>query len=90
MINTALEIFKSSMGNTLVMFREKYYGYGVDDDLMNRSLTLGGYDSAWNVYLITSYLLDLGQGHFNRTKFLGLYQDYGNIVLDGNLLVEEL
>ena len=51
-----------SMGNTLVMFSEKYYEYGVDNDLTNRS----GYDSAWNADLIASYLLDLAQDHLPR------------------------
>ena len=54
-----LEMLKFSTGNALVKFREKYYEYGVDDDPMNISLTIGGYSSAWNADLIASYLLDL-------------------------------
>ena len=45
-IEAALEMLKFSMGNILVTFRDRYYEYGVDDDPVNRSLTIGGYDSA--------------------------------------------
>ena len=89
-IEAALEMLKFSMGNTLVMFREKCYEYGVDDDPMNRSLTIGGYNSAWNADLIASYLLDLSQDHFTETKLFGLYRDDGNIVFDGTWSTEEI
>ena len=56
------------MGNTLVTFRRKYYEYGVDNDPMNRSLAIEGYDSASD--LIASYLLDLAQKHFTEKKSL--------------------
>ena len=65
-INAALEMLKFSMGNTLLTFCENYYEYGVDDNPMNRSLTIGGYNTAWNFYLIARYLLDLVQEHFLR------------------------
>ena len=45
-IDSAIEMLKFSMGNTLVTFCEKYYEYGVEDDLVMRALTTGGYDSA--------------------------------------------
>ena len=83
-------MLKFSMGNTLVTFRNKYYEYGVDDDPMNRSLTIGGYDSAWNADLIASYILNMAQDHFTETKFFGLYRDDGNIILDGTRSTEEI
>ena len=83
-------MLKFSMGNTLVMFRNKYYEYGVDDDPMNKSLTIGDYDSTWNADLIARYLLDLAQDHFTETKFSGLYRDDGNIIFDGTCLTEEI
>ena len=89
-INAALEMLEFSMGNTLVVSREKYYEYGVVDDPMNRSLTIGGYNSACNADLIASYLLDLAQDHFTKARFFGLYRDDGNIVFDGNLSIEEI
>ena len=73
-INAAIEIPKFSMGITLVTFREKYYKYGVDDDLINRSLKIGGYYYAWNTYLIASSLLDLAHEQFNETQFFGLFR----------------
>ena len=55
-ITSALEMQQFSMKNTIVCFREKYYEYGVEDDPMERSLTIGGYDSAWLADLVGGYL----------------------------------
>ena len=54
-IDAALKMMKFSMGNALVTFREKYYEYGVEDDLVMRALTIGGYDSAWYADMVARY-----------------------------------
>ena len=51
-------MLKFSIGNTLVMFGEKDYEYDVYNNSMDRTLTIGGYNSAWNADLITGYLLN--------------------------------
>ena len=45
MVKSTLEMlhFGFSMGNTLLVFRDKYYKYGVAEDPMDRTLTIGSY-----------------------------------------------
>ena len=90
MINAALEMLEFNMGNSLVPFRKKYYEYGVDNDPINTSLTIIGYDSTWNADLVASYLLYLAQEHFTKTKFPGLYCDDDNIVFNGDFPIKEI
>jgi len=82
LIKAALEMQEFSMGNTLVMFRDKYYEYGVVDDPTKKTLTIGGYDSAWLADMVGSYIFDLAEDQFGLLKYLGLYRDDGNIVFD--------
>lgn len=89
-INAALEMQQFSMGNTLVMFRDKYYEYGTADDPFERSLTIGGYDSAWMADLVGGYIFDLAEDHFNMTKFFGLYRDDGNVAFEDVRSIDDL
>ena len=40
------------MGNTILTFLEKYYEYGAQDDIMEKGLTIRGYESAWLADLV--------------------------------------
>ena len=40
-IEADLKMLKFSMRNTLVIFRERYYGCGVEDDPVMRALAIG-------------------------------------------------
>ena len=40
---------------------------------MERSLTIGGYDSAWLADLVGGYLLEMAEDHFGMTRFFGMY-----------------
>ncbi len=90
MIESALAMMKFSMANTLVQFREKYYEYGVEEDPMERPLTIGGYDSAFYADLVGSYILELAKDKFRSTRFFGIYRDDGNLVFEGDKSTEEL
>ena len=71
MIESALEMLSFSKKNALLTFHRKYYEYGIEQDPMNRPLTIGGYDSVWDANLVTGYLLYLADDHFELTAFLG-------------------
>ena len=89
-IDAALEMQQFSMGTTIVMFRDKYYEYGVSNDPMEKGITICGYDSAWLTDMVAGYLLELAERHFEMTTFFGMYRDDGNVVFDGNRSAEEL
>ena len=62
----------------------------MEDDLVMRALTIGGYDSAWYADMVASYILDLAEDHFSMTKFFGIYRDDGKVVFEGNRTCDEL
>ena len=45
--------------------------------MLNRTLTIGGYDSAWLADLVASYIFELAADHFEETSFFGIYRDDG-------------
>ena len=46
-IKNCLEMIKFGMGNTLLTFVDKHYEHGGDEEVEERGLTIGGYESAW-------------------------------------------
>ena len=62
-IAAALEMQQFSMGNTIITFRNKSCEYGVNDNPMERGITIGGYYSAWLEYMVAGYLLELADDH---------------------------
>ena len=73
------------MGNTLLTFIDKYYEYGGEEDVEERGLTIGGYESAWLADLVTSYILENMKEHFRETHFKGIYRDDRIVIFEGNL-----
>jgi hypothetical protein len=55
-VKRCLDILKFSMGNTIVSFRKKYDKYGVDPNHDRRSLTIGGFESAFLADLEATYI----------------------------------
>ena len=90
MIEAALEMQQFSMKNTLVTFQDKYYEYGVEEDAMDRVLTMGGYDSAWLADLVAGYLMERVDDTLGGLRFLGMYRDDGNLVFHGVREPDEL
>ena len=64
--------------------------YGQCDDVLNRTLTIGGYDSAWLADLIASYIFELAADHFEETSFFGIYRDDGLQSHHGKRPAEEM
>lgn len=50
-------MIKFGMGNTLLTFVDEFCKYGGEVDVEERSLTIGGYKSAWLADLGQSYIL---------------------------------
>ncbi len=46
------------MGNTIILFLDKYYEYGVGPDPERQGLTIGGFKSAFLADLEASYIID--------------------------------
>ena len=46
------------MGNTLISYRDKHYEYDGDQEISNKCLTIGGYESAWLADLVAAFILE--------------------------------
>ena len=89
-IDTCLKMVKFGMGNTLLTFIDKYYGYGGEEDVEERRLTIGGYELAWLADLVASYILENMKEHFKETHFKGIYCDDRIVIFKGNLKASEV
>jgi hypothetical protein len=56
-IKVCLEMIAFGMGNTLLTFVDKYYEYDGERDIMDKGLTIGGYESAWLADLVAAFVL---------------------------------
>ncbi len=73
------------MGNTIVIFRDKYYEYGMDPNPDQQGLTNGGFKSAFLADLDATYIFDkLSNLMTEHVKFLGIYCDNEQIIFWGN------
>ena len=55
--HSCLEFIKFGMGHTLLMFGGAYYKCDGDNAIEEKGLTIGGYELAWLVDLVTANLL---------------------------------
>ena len=62
-----LNMIKFGMGNTLFTFVDKYYEYGGEDNVEEHGLMIGGYELAWLVDLVASYVLESASKQFEGT-----------------------
>ena len=69
------------MGHTLLKFRGDYFEYGEAENIDEKGLTIGGYESAWLADLVASYVLEKFSCHFRDARFFGIYRDDGFVVL---------
>ena len=84
-IQTCLEMVKFGMGNTLLTFIDKYYEYGGEEDVEEKRLTIGGYESLWLADLVALYILENMKEHFKEMQFKGIYHDDRFAIFKGNL-----
>jgi hypothetical protein len=65
------------MGNTLLMFVDKYYKYNGEQEIQDKWLTIGGCESAWLADLVTAFILENTAELFEETVYDGIYRDDG-------------
>ena len=77
-VEAGLDMLKFSMSNCLINFREKYFQYGKEKDLLKRVLTIGGYDSAWLADLVACYILEKTENMWSEQfTYFKIYRDDG-------------
>ena len=81
-IKLCLKLIGFGMSSTLLNFQDKYYEYG-DEGLETKGLAIGGYESAFLVDLVASYLLEVTNNQFKEVMWRGIYRDDGLLVFKG-------
>jgi hypothetical protein len=71
------------MGNTLLTFVDKYYEYDGERDIMDKGLTIGGYESAWLADLVAAFVLENTTELFDEAIYDGIYRDDGLVIMNG-------
>jgi hypothetical protein len=89
-IETCLKMIKFGMGNTLLMFVDKYYKYGGDLNVEDRGLTIGGYKSAWLADLCMAYIMDNSRDILDELVYDGIYRGNGIAVFKGSKTTSEV
>ena len=68
-------MIKFSIRNQLFGFLDKFYTYyGQTNNGEERTLTIGGYKSAWLADLVASFILDNCENYFNLCLYHGIYR----------------
>ena len=70
------------MSSTILTFEDKYYEYG-EKGIETKGLVILGYESAFLVDLVASYLLEKCNNQFKEVLWRGIYRDYGLLVFKG-------
>jgi hypothetical protein len=52
------------MGNTLLLFVNKYYEYKGKKEIQDKGLAIGGYELAWLANLVAAFVLENSQDCF--------------------------
>ena len=78
------------MGHTLLTFQGEYYEHGADDDVEEKGLMIGGYESAWLADLVAGFVLEKCQRHFRKAQYHRIYRDDGIVVFPGKRRLEEM
>jgi hypothetical protein len=76
-VEVCLEMVRFGMKSTLFTFQDQFYEYDGEENIDDRGLTIGGYESAWLADLVGAYILDHTQHLFEETIFEGFYEDDG-------------
>ena len=86
-INLCLELIRFGMSSTLICFDGEYYKYH-DGEKEDQGLAIGGYESAFLVDLVASYLFEKAKAHFHPTIYHCIYRDDGLVVFKGKKSVK--
>jgi hypothetical protein len=82
-IKVCLKMKAFGMGNTLLMFINKCYKYDGKQDIQDKGLMIGSYESAWLADLVTAFILENTAELFDETINDRIYRDDGLVILDG-------
>ena len=84
-------MIKFGMGHTLITFVDTYYEYGDSENILNRGLTIGGYELTWLDNLVAAYNLDNAKSLFTETTHdYGIYRDDGIVCFKGKSKNEDI
>ena len=86
-INLCIEFIQFWVSSILISFNRKYYEYH-SGKREEQGLAIGGYESAFLVNLVASYLFEEAKTLLNQTTYHGIYQDGGMVVLKGKKIVK--
>jgi hypothetical protein len=90
-VDKCLELIKFGMNTTLIQFCGVYYLYDGDKDVMDRGLTIGGYESAWLADMTMGFLLEtMDQSVLDEAKYFGIYRDDGISVFPGVWTLDDM
>ena len=77
-IEIGLEMLQFSIANCLIIFQEKYYHYGKQDNPWMCVLAIGGYYSAWLADLVACYILDMTESSWKPVfNYFKIYRNDG-------------
>eukprot|EP00957_Ditylum_brightwellii_P025218 1908679-Ditylum_brightwellii.AAC.1 len=79
-IELGMDMTQLGMKNTLVSYRDKYFNYkgaakGDDLTIEDVVLAIRGYESAFLVDLVASYLFEMTDKKFIEAQYKGIYRD---------------
>jgi hypothetical protein len=57
------------MGNTLLTFIDKYYEYDGEQEIKDKGLTIGSYESVWLADLVAAFILENSEDLFNDAVY---------------------
>ena len=81
-INLCIEFIQFWVSSILISFNRKYYEYhSVKRE--EQGLAIGGYESAFLVNLVASYLFEEAKTLLNQTTYHRIYQGGGMVVFKG-------
>jgi hypothetical protein len=93
-IRTCLELLKFSMSNTLIDFDGEYYEYDGDLSLIERGLTIGGFESAYLADLVMAYILEVMEHEdpelFEVVSYMKMYRDDGWTAFNKKMQLQEV
>ena len=73
----------------MICFNGKYYDYHCGEK-EEQGLAIGGYESAFLVDLVASYVFEKAKAHSYQTMYHVIYRDDGLVVFKGKKSVKEI
>jgi hypothetical protein len=72
------------MGKTLITCGDKDFEHDGDQNINDKGLTIGGYESAWLADLVTAFVLENTAQFFDEAAHDGTHRENGLVDFEGN------